>query len=49
MITLRASADYVCPWCYIGQNSADRFKKEFGVEVDVDDPPFFRDRCRILR
>jgi predicted DsbA family dithiol-disulfide isomerase len=34
MITLRAYADYVCPWCYIGQNSAERFKKEFGVEVE---------------
>lgn len=33
-ITLRAWADYVCPWCYVGQVNPQRFHEEYGIAVD---------------
>lgn len=33
-LLLRVWADYVCPWCYVGQAAAQRFSREHGVPLD---------------
>ena len=34
-VTLEVFSDYVCPWCYLGDNRVKRLKEEYDVEVKL--------------
>jgi predicted DsbA family dithiol-disulfide isomerase len=34
-IVLEVFTDYVCPWCYLGDNRVKRLKREFDIEVKL--------------
>ena len=34
-VTLEVFSDYVCPWCYLGDNRVKRLKEEYDIEVKL--------------
>ncbi|NQW01041.1 MAG: DsbA family oxidoreductase [Rhodospirillales bacterium] len=34
-ITLEVFTDYVCPWCYLGDNRVKKLKKNYDIEVKI--------------
>lgn len=34
-ITLEVFSDYVCPWCYLGDNRVKQLKKDYGIVVQT--------------
>ena len=34
-VTLEVFSDYVCPWCYLGDNRVKRLKEEYEIEVKL--------------
>ena len=35
IVTLEVFTDYVCPWCYLGDNRLKKIKKEYDIEVKL--------------
>ena len=35
IVTLEVFTDYVCPWCYLGDNRLKTIKKEYDIEVKL--------------
>ncbi len=40
MDTITVYADYVCPFCYLGRRSLERFRENYERDVDVEWHPF---------